>query len=651
MGITGKSTAWRIAATVIVLCVIVALSFAAYIAIWRSEKEHCWHTLSNSGLGISSEISARMEDNEGILQLAAGALLEGEGYSSPKDIVSHVNKYLDLTIFCRIDIFFPDGTILLYNGQTVDGTGKVSSFEEISSQGIHMSRRKTDFLTGREVVYYDVPVAQGDEVIAVLVGVIDCAELPEHFGTTVYNGQANCLLVDRVDGSIIMDTMQEEFENLYSYSQIQPLAGYGNVDLVQGIRNAETGVFAYKSPRSGENTYMFYAPVGAEDWHLMVTVSEELAFSGLSSLRNSLGAVAGIECVIILLFVLLNIMSINQIARSKGEAEYQLHKSNVLIECVTELSSNDDIDCAINNLLATVNGYFAGDRTYLFDINYENQTTNNLYEYAVEGVSKEIDNLQNVPLSSVSYWIEEFERSGIFYISNIDRDVIRSSNTYEILAAQNINSLIAVPLKRGDVIIGFMGVDNPKANHDDLTLLSSVQFFITEAMERKTAQEALTHMSYTDTLTHLHNRNRFNWVCEEYRRYPRTRVGVAFFDLDGLKHVNDTLGHDAGDHLIISTADNIRGMFSGNSYRIGGDEFAVILPDVDKEEFESQVNEVRTVMEKNGISVAIGTSWREVASNLKILLKEADQRMYVEKAEHRRIAAEKREAERAAAQA
>ncbi|MBP3413662.1 MAG: diguanylate cyclase [Clostridia bacterium] len=641
MRIAKKNTAVRVAATILTICVIIALSAVAYTTIWKSEEEHCRHTLGTSAQGISNEIVTRMNDNGNILKLAAGALLEGDSYSSPEDIIGHVNKYLDFTIFSRIDVMFPDDTILLFNGRTVDSMGMVSSFEEISAGGQHISRRMTDFFTGKEVVYYDVPVVDKGKTIAILVGVIDCSMLPEYFSTTIYDGKADCLIIDRVDGSIVMDTMQTDLANFYNYSEIEALTGYRNVDLIDSIRNSQSGFFAYKSPRSGNNSYMVYSPVDGYDWHLLITVNEDLAFAGLTSLRNSLSSVAVIECVIILLFVVLNIASSNQITKSKAEAEYQLHKSNVLIECVTELSSNHDIDSAIDNLLAIVNRYFGGDRTYMFDVDYENQTTNNLHEFAAEGITKEIDNLQNVPLSSVEYWLEEFKRSGIFYISDIDRDVIQSTNTYEILAAQNINSLIAVPLKRGDEIIGFMGVDNPKINYNDLTLLSSVQFFITEAMERRSAQEALTHMSYTDTLTNLHNRNRLNHVCDEYRRYPRHRVGVAFFDLDGLKEVNDTLGHAAGDRLIISTADNIRSLFSGNSYRIGGDEFAVVVSDVSREDFEAQVDDVRELMKKDDISISVGISWREHTANLKLQLKEADRLMYADKAEHRRLRAEK----------
>ena len=643
MGITKRNLFFRIATTVLILIIIVFLSVAAYVTVWNSEEEHCWHTLSTSAHAISREIVIRMEDNGSVLQLAAGALLQGDSYSSPEDIIDHVNQYRNMTIFSRIDILYPDSTVLLEDGKTSDGSD-LFSFDDIVAAGEHLSARTTDFITGRETVYFYVPVVDGSEAIAVLVGVIDCGGLANYFRPTIYEGKAACLLVDRNDGNIIMDTMLNELDNLYTLDELKNLEGYRNVNLFEGISNAESDFVAYTSPRFGSESFMFYTPIEGYNWQLLMIVEKDMAFEGLSSLRDSLTIVVLVECLIIVLFVALNLYYVNQVTKSKAEAERQLHKSGVLVECVTELSTGSDIDRSINNLLAIINGYFGGDRAYIFNLNYEDQTTNNLYEYAVEGVSKEIDNLQNVPISAVEAWLEEFDRSGIFYISDIDRDVNRDTNTYDILAAQGIHSLIAVPLLQGDTIIGYMGVDNPKSNYNDLTLLSSVQFFITEAMERKATHESLTHMSFTDTLTRLHNRNRFNHVCDEYTRYPRSRVGVAFFDLDGLKTMNDTYGHDAGDRLIVSAADSIRSLFSGNSYRVGGDEFAVIVPNIEQDEFDIQVDKVRRLMKKNDISVAIGVSWHEECLSIKRQLKEADERMYIEKAEHRRLAAEKKAA-------
>ncbi len=651
MKLNRKTLISRVMATVLILLLTVGLSLAAYTAALRSEEEHCWETLGDAAQSISREVVIRMEDNLSILELAAGALADNK-LGSPEDIVEHMNGYADLTMFTRIDVVFPDGSVMMNDGTTTLH-GDIS-FKELAESGIHMSPRMTDHLTGRETVYCSVPAVRNGRTVAALMGVIECHELSDYFRPTVYGGEASCMIVDRSDGNFILDNTYSELGNIYESEEIRGLRDYSDTDLIKAVQEGQEGVIAYVSPRSGVNSYMYYTPISVDDWQLLVMIPEELAFSRHDSLRQALVIVAATECVVILLFVALNLLSINQLAKSKAHAERQLHKSNVLIECVTELSSYSSIDLAIDNLLAIVNRYFDGDRTYLCDVNYENQTTSNLYEYAAEGVSKEIDNLQNVPLSAVEAWLEEFRRTGIFYISDIDRDLDLTSNTYDILSAQNIHSLIAVPLLRGSTIIGYLGVDNPRKEYEDLTLMSSVQFFVTEALERKAHEEALTKMSFTDTLTHLHNRNKFNFICDEYTRHPRRRVGVAFFDLDGLKQVNDTLGHDAGDQLIVSTADGIRGTFSGNSYRIGGDEFAVIVPDIGREDFEIQVDKVRRLMQKNGISVAIGVSWHDSDGfTISQQLKEADGLMYIEKAEHRRLRAEAaaREQEKSAGEA
>ena len=68
--------------------------------------------------------------------------------------------------------------------------------------------------------------------------------------------------------------------------------------------------------------------------------------------------------------------------------ENELERSSTLIHCVTELSSNQDVDAAINHLLEIINQYFKSDRTYIFEIDEERQIVHNSYEYATKGVSK-----------------------------------------------------------------------------------------------------------------------------------------------------------------------------------------------------------------------------------------------------------------------
>ena len=149
--------------------------------------------------------------------------------------------------------------------------------------------------------------------------------------------------------------------------------------------------------------------------------------------------------VCILIFV---ITAINLIASRKREnkTKKQLSIADTLISCITLLAEEKDINKAIDNLLKILNDYFDGDRAYLFEFDYEKQTTSNSYEYATEGVTKEIDNLQDVPLEVIDIWIKKFEETGTFYISSLDKDVDKDSETYKYLEMQQIDSLIALPL-------------------------------------------------------------------------------------------------------------------------------------------------------------------------------------------------------------
>ena len=183
------------------------------------------------------------------------------------------------------------------------------------------------------------------------------------------------------------------------------------------------------------------------------------------------------------------------------------------------MSSNQDVDAAINHLLEIINQYFKSDRTYIFEIDEERQIVHNSYEYAAKGVSKEIENLNEVPIQIIASWIKKFEREGSFYISNLDLEKDREDErAYECLKAQKVNSLLAVPLIRNREIIGFIGVDNPRKNYRDFPFLSSVQFFIMNRLDTKAQQEKLQYLSFRDALTNLYNRNRYMNVLESYQQ-------------------------------------------------------------------------------------------------------------------------------------
>lgn len=157
---------------------------------------------------------------------------------------------------------------------------------------------------------------------------------------------------------------------------------------------------------------------------------------------------------------------------------------------------------------------------------------------------------------------------------------------------------------------------------------------IEEQKRKIEAQTELLHrMSFEDSLTGLFNRNRFNHDIDICQCQSKSQLGVACFDLNGLKEVNDRSGHSAGDDLIRRTASHISQKFQGKAYRIGGDEFVVIDEDTDREDFKNNVLSVCQHMEQDHISCSAGFSWRATDCCMKEQFDEADKMMYQKKAE------------------
>ena len=409
-------------------------------------------------------------------------------------------------------------------------------------------------------------------------------------------------------------------QNIYHRSDAFPLS---MVLLLIGM-GTETTMMAqfYQKLTMGRRIAMFACVV------LPLSVAACQVFQDdISLISLSVGA------SMILLFVVATSAQNRELAvseRTKEQIRQRLEIATVLNSCVGKLNSDTDIDVGINNLLATVNGYFQADRTYVFEIDPDRDVLINTFEYICgQEVSAQMDNLQEVPVSVIKVWMQNFRQGRSYYMSDLEQE--RGQPSYEMLKAQQVWRLLAVPLMKGGAMVGFLGVDNPRAHYDDATLLASIQFFVTNSLDRKKQQAYLEKLSYRDMLTGLYNRNRYIERLEAYKQVQDQQIGAIYIDLNGLKKVNDEQGHRAGDELIVRAAGTIAGIFAEDAYRVGGDEFVVILLDVSREDFARKTEQLRRQMQENSVDASIGGVWQASTENLEDLLRLADENMYREK--------------------
>jgi len=162
--------------------------------------------------------------------------------------------------------------------------------------------------------------------------------------------------------------------------------------------------------------------------------------------------------------------------------------------------------------------------------------------------------------------------------------------------------------------------------------------------ERKKKEADILFLSYNDVLTTLYNRTYFAEAMKQLEAVCDKSIGLVMCDVDGLKIINDTLGHDTGDIILKAVAEILKTSFGDDELvaRIGGDEFAVLLYHDAEQVAEDGCRAIKRQIERYNlenpnvpISLSMGVAIkREASVDINVLFKEADNNMYREKLHH-----------------
>lgn len=283
-------------------------------------------------------------------------------------------------------------------------------------------------------------------------------------------------------------------------------------------------------------------------------------------------------------------------------------------------------------LLEYLGQVLRSERVYVFEESGKG-TFDNTYEWCASGVIPQKENLQDVPFEVVSMWYQRFHSGESVIIKNLESIRDTDPALYDYLKPQNIHSLVVSPLVSEEKIIGFYGVDNPPEQFlGHITALFQILgYFMVSFFHRRNHVKKLEALCFEDQLTGMGNRHAMNEYIASIP--PEKSIGILFCDVMGLKRANDTMGHQAGDNLLIRASECLRSEFKEYElFRVGGDEFLALCAGIEEKELLKKTEQIKIKMRKRNANMAMGLVWRpDSREDMDKLITQADNLMYEDK--------------------
>lgn len=317
--------------------------------------------------------------------------------------------------------------------------------------------------------------------------------------------------------------------------------------------------------------------------------------------------------------------------RKEDTKEITTKSNNVIIECAKALSAGD-FKKGIKAALKILGTTLKADRAMI--IENKNGEIGEIVEWSdrVNGTGlpsrKEFEQYDIFTM-----WNKQMYGENIIIIEDTLLVNVKNQQAYAGMLSGKVSNYVLAKLTDKNTIIGYLLVDNISRETDVniKEVVESVAIFISEEVRNYILQSEMLYMSEHDILTDVGNRKAFNSKIGMLEGMDIS-VGICFVDINGLKSVNDEMGHEAGDNVIKEASEAIASIFKKKyCYRIGGDEFVVVMPQVSEGTFAQHVERLRKKSKK--ISMAIGSVWSEKCLDVEELVNIADKNMYADKTE------------------
>lgn len=625
--------------SLMIMLVCISLGYIASLRASYALQETTLENLMTRAEDGGKLVISKIEFNLEILEtVAARDVILDMNWNEQLPVLIKEAKRLN---FKSMGIAAPDGIL-----HSTDGTSTQISDHNYFKKALKGEKSYSNPMINNadntRVLVFAAPIEKDGQIIGVLIAIEDAGVLSRIANNIIYGETGYSYILDH-DGNILVHP-----DSALLYKNYDELSSAYPSEVTEFKTRMISGTRSYGKYTLSDGTTMIagYAPIDDSDWSIAVAADEKELSAGVESLRRWI-IIASIFCILFgLLFafkfgrtISLPINLITGYYRKTAEGDFSRRLDSTWTGRKDELGALALGYNTINFNIGQIVDKLAQSEKKL------RQITDNMTDLISQiDENGRLEYVSPTHFAVTGWKPEELLGMHAFELHHPE-DVENSIKAFKESIKTGLPGRAEFRFKtRQGTYKWLEGIGKPLYNDEGAAIGGLITARVIE--ERKKAEAEMHYMANHDELTKLYNRAYYEKKVLELDFQSIAPVAVLVCDVDGLKLVNDTLGHKAGDDLLLASARILFNNFPSEAIiaRIGGDEFAVLLPGYNNDQFNDLFDSLRTAIKEFNdikpdmpISISMGYAIRvSPKEKLMEVIKKADETMYREKLMHSR---------------
>lgn len=605
------------------VCVCMFLAgLAATVLIDELLVERSFTTMTKLVRQMSLDFQNRVEADRDQMKMMA-TMLSLHKHTNMDVMQDHMEKFPMNNAICSYAILLPDNTLIMPKNAGIHFTKRLN-FETESRNTATVK----EFFTreGENYIAYEEPILENGQTAAILLGFVKQADLSRFFKDHAFNDSCKLYLINGMTDHYWVDTF-------HNYKEGKVISDFVSVDtsFISRLFNGRKAVVedrshfsVYESESTGEMYYSYYQPIGVDNLILMVTLPESEVFADATNVKR-----------------VVHLLSLLQALLCAGYIAYMLWRYKRRVRLYGHIVEEADFVHEIQQLLfgayrepycISAAMHMLAERTgaqLILCSGLKRGRLKNVFCWPMQEKDiLEYMDRKNCP----SDLIQTLQAGRTIVFTEDDKTWQHLQKEMGVFPDMHIRNALFIPIKKNDVgLIGlFAGFNltNPLASKD---MLEGLTDSLMMSMQNVEAYRAIQKLGIVDELTGLRNRNAYQTELPQYEQ-AKDDFTIVYMDVNGLHELNNTLGHEAGDKMLMAVADAIVEEFGRrDSYRFGGDEFISFVRRDDEAAVASSIMRIKERLQREGYYISAGWDVCRDRRFMQRSIIEAEKKMYEDK--------------------